>query len=63
MSWRGVPFDQLLDQHATAMDREPIEKVIFSKIVDFGRDSRRGKIAPDEQARIAARMEAYRRSL
>jgi hypothetical protein len=62
-NWRGVRFDQLLDQHATAMDREPIERVIFSKMIDFGRDAKRGKISPAERARMTSRIEAYRRSL
>jgi hypothetical protein len=60
-NWRGVVFDELLDSHghATLQDRNQLEDAIFSKLINFNRDARRGLISEAEQARMKAKIAEY----
>ena len=63
LNWRGVAFSDLLDRHTSASDRESFERVIFSKMIDWRRDAKRGKISPKDQAAMNEKLATYTRQI
>jgi hypothetical protein len=63
MTPSGVLFDSLLRRHATASaaaERAILEPTIFSKVVDYRRDVKRGKVTAEDKAITDSLLAQYK---